>query len=143
MLIAFLKETFIENIIIIICINYIITIYINNKAIININNGTIQKLNLLLKFPWARERISLKFMYNLGTCPQIDKPALLYRIFQHNFYNSFIMIQTFNSIVKRHILLTVSVSSTRMTSIIYYINCTVKSSLHHLVIYALFMILGC
>jgi hypothetical protein len=73
------------NIIIIICINYIIKIYIKNNTIINNNYGTLQNLNLLLKFPRARETISSKFIDNLGTRPQKDKPDLLYRIFQYNF----------------------------------------------------------
>jgi hypothetical protein len=67
-LIAFLDEAFIINIIIILCIKYIIIICINdNNAVINNNYGRLKTLFCSSKFPWARERISLKFMDTLGT----------------------------------------------------------------------------
>jgi hypothetical protein len=51
--------------------NYIIIICINdNNAVINNNYGRLKSLFCSSKFPWARGRISLKFMDNLGTLPK-------------------------------------------------------------------------
>ena len=47
--IAFLADTFIRNIIILLCINYIIIIYINDNTVINNNSGRLQNLILLFK----------------------------------------------------------------------------------------------
>ena len=62
-LVAFLDEAFIENIIIILCIN-------DNNAVINSNYGRLKTLFCSSKFPWACERISFKIMDNLGTRPK-------------------------------------------------------------------------
>jgi hypothetical protein len=49
----------------------------NNNAVINNNYGRLQDLILLSKFPWAYERISLKFVENSGMHPQKGVPALI------------------------------------------------------------------
>jgi hypothetical protein len=54
-------------------INYTIIICINdNNQVINKIMEDSQALFCSSKFPWARERISLKFRDNLGTHPQIS-----------------------------------------------------------------------
>ena len=51
---------------------------INNKnAIINNNYGRTKNLILLFKIPWARERIPLKYIENLGRRPKKCSPAML------------------------------------------------------------------
>ena len=57
LLMAFLEEAFIRNIIIILCINYIIIIFMaDNKAVINNNCGRPQELTLLLQIHMGTQK---------------------------------------------------------------------------------------
>ena len=57
----------------------------NNNTIINNNYGRLQYHIFSSKFPWARERISSKFLDSLGTRHQKISPALPY----NTIYTSF------------------------------------------------------
>jgi hypothetical protein len=77
-LIAFLKKFFISSKIIIMRINYIIVICVNmNNAVINNNYRKYKTLFWSSIFPWARERISSKFLDNLVTRPPKGSPNLM------------------------------------------------------------------
>jgi len=76
-----------SNTIIILRINYTIGIIICiNNAIITNNYGKSQDLFSSSKFPWALERISSKFVDNLGTRRQKSAPALVYGFYFLGFY---------------------------------------------------------
>jgi hypothetical protein len=67
--------------------NYTIKIVICiNNAIITQNYGKPQDLFSSSKLPWARERISSKFVDNLGMRPQKSAPALVYGFYFLGFY---------------------------------------------------------
>ena len=76
---AFLEETFVRNITIMLYIIYIIIIRINknNTVINNDYDDDSRTLFCSSKFTWASERIYSKFMDNLGMRPQRGSPALL------------------------------------------------------------------
>ena len=77
-LITFLKEAYIQNIIIILWINYIIIICINNKnVLINNNYGRLKDLSVICKIPMGMSKNFFKIYRQYGHAPLKSLPALV------------------------------------------------------------------